>query len=219
MKHPLSGRAKALLAAGLLVRVATFASSASAWAAEQGEYRTVVTFVEGCSCSIPCTCDMSGVKHGCQGVGAVVFASGTYNGVNLAGAKIAYATAPGNWIRLYVEAKSPQQEEAAAEFGKATFKDYGKLEGVKKASVTLSGKAGRYTLSVDGGRIMELTTEPVLGADKKAPMAYSNVFQPLSPTVMQGKTVKGSYHDGEHSFTLGGTNAYFNGAAKSSGKV
>jgi len=219
MKRLTSGQVKTLWTAAMLVGVATLLPSAAAWPAETGEYHAVLTFVEGCSCSVPCTCDISGLKHGCQAVGVVAFSSGTYNGVDLTGAKIAYATAPGDWIRLYVEAKTPQQETAVTDFGKAAFKEYGKLEGVKKSSVSITGKAGRYTLSVDGGKIMDLTTEAVPGGDKKTPISYNNTMNPLSPTVMQGKTVKGSYHDGERSFTLEGSNAFFNSAAKSSGKV
>jgi hypothetical protein len=157
--------------------------------------------------------------HGCQGVGALILTSGSYNGVDLAGAKIAYATAPGNWIRFYVQAKDQRQEDALTEFAKARYREFGKVEAVKKASISVSGKDGRYTLAVDEGKIMQLTTEPFLGLDKKTPMTYSNVLNPVSPTVKQAKTIKGSFHDGDRSFTLEGSNAYFNPSAHGSGSV
>ena len=204
---------------GLLFAVAGLQSTVPAWAAEAAEYHAVGTFIDGCSCSVPCLCDLGGTPHGCQGAGVMAFTSGSYKGIDLTGAKVAYATAPGNWIRFYVDTKSPQQEEAVTALAKGVFHEFGKVEAVKKASVALTGKAGRYTLSVDGGKILELTTEPVLGGDKKTPLTHGNVFNPLSPTVMQGKTVKATFHDGDRSFTLGGSNAYFNASAKSSGKV
>ncbi len=219
MKHFIAHIGRVVWVMGLLLVITGLVGLRSAWAAEAAEYHTVGTFIDGCSCSIPCTCEMGGTPHGCQGVGVMAFTSGSYKGVDLAGAKVAYATAPGNWIRFYVDSKSPQQEEAVTALAKGVFHEFGKVEAVKKASVALTGKAGHYTLSVDGGKIIELTTEPVLGGDKKTPLTHGNIFNPLSPTVMQGKTVKASFHDGDRSFTLGGSNAYFNAAAKSSGKV
>lgn len=211
---------RAVWITGVLLAVAALQGVGSARAAEAAaEYQAVGTFIDGCSCSVPCMCDLGGTPHGCQGVGVMAFTSGTFKGVDLAGAKVAYATQPGSWVRFYVDSKSPKQEEAATALAKGVFKEFGKVESVKKASVALTGKAGHYTLSVDGGKILELTTEPVLGGDKKTPLTHGNVFNPLSPTVMQGKTVKATFHDGERSFTLGGSNAYFNPAAKSSGKV
>ncbi len=42
---------------------------------------------------------------------------------------------------------------------------------------------------------------------------------PISPTVLQGKTVKGSYHDDDRSLTLAGSNFFFNGNVRLSGKL
>ncbi len=219
MKNPVRTRAEFLSEVGLLMGMVAVLSMPQIWAAEKHEFNTTGLFVEGCSCSIPCVCEISHLTHGCQGVGALIFTSGSYNGVDLAGAKMAYATAPGNWIRFYVEAKDQHQEDALTEFAKSRYREFGKVEGVKKASINVTGKDGRYTLAVDGGNIMQLTTEPVLGLDKKTPMTYSNVLNPVSPTVKQAKTIKGSFHDGDRSFTLEGSNAYFNPSAHGSGSV
>jgi hypothetical protein len=219
MKKMVPVWAKYLSAMCLLLGLAAIVAMPQLWAAEGKEYNTTGLFVEGCSCHIPCTCEISGLTHGCQGVGALIISKGMFNGVDLSGAKLAYATAPGSWINFYLEAKDQQQEDALTEFAKGAFREFGKVESVKKASISVKGKGGRYMLSVDGGKVMELTTEPVLGVDKKTPISYSNVFNPVSPTVKQSKTVKGSYHDGDHSFELEGSNSYFNSSAHGAGNI
>jgi len=140
-------------------------------------------------------------------------------GTNLAGAKMAYATVPGDWVLVYVDAANPAQQEATSAFAKAVFGPFGKIEAVKPAKIDLSGTEGHYTLSVDNGNIMQLATEPVLGGDNRTPIAIHNIKDPLHPTVMQGKTITGTYHDGDHSFTLKDSNSYFNDHVKSKGKI
>ena len=140
-------------------------------------------------------------------------------GTNLAGAKLAYAAVPGEWVRVYVDAANPAQREAATALGRAIFGPFGKIEEVKPAKIELSGMEGRYTLSVDSGNIMQLTTEPVLGGDNRTPISIHNIHDPLHPTVMQGKTITGSFHDGDHSFTLKDSNSYFNDRVRSKGKI
>src|SRR5574337_629137 len=143
MKNQVRAGVKPLVAIALLFGLATFVSTAPAQGAEKNEFHAAGTFVEGCSCSIPCTCDVTGAKHGCQGVGAMVFTGGSYKGADLTGAKVAYATEPGNWIRFYVQAKNSRQEKALTQFAKTAFREFGKAESVKKASIDLAGKDGR----------------------------------------------------------------------------
>src|SRR5438034_507368 len=52
--------------------------------------------------------------------------------------------------------------EAAEALAKAAFSAYGKIEAVKNAKTDFLGKDGRYSLSVEGGKIVEMRTEPVL---------------------------------------------------------
>ena len=59
----------------------------------------------------------------------------------------------------------------------------------------------------------------VLGGDQRTPIVISNIHDPVHPTVMQGQTVSGTYHDGTRSFTLKGTNSYFTDRMKSKGKL
>jgi len=201
--------------------VMTPAVIGQAWGAgpEKASYRATVLFVEGCGCSIPCSCEMGEMKHGCQDVGGLAFSAGSYKGVSLAGAKLAYATSIGNWLRLYVQAKDAKQQEAVTDFARRSMAEFGKIEDVKAAKIEIAGTGGKYALTVDGGKILRLETEPVLGLDKKTAMSYHNTFNPLSPTVFQGRTVKGSYDDGGHSIKLSNSNSYFNPSASSSGAL
>lgn len=172
-------------------------------------FRVVGTYVEGCQCNAPCACAMIGLEMGCQGVGAMALTGGSFGGQNLAGAKIGYATKPGEWVRLYVDARNPKQRAAATAFAKSVFKDWGKLEEVKSVPVSITGRGGWYKVAVDGGNILQLTTKPVMGADKKRPIMHANVKDPLTSYFLQGKSVSGSFNDGGHSFKLKDTNSYF----------
>jgi hypothetical protein len=207
------------LAAVLVFAAARALPAAPKMGAAKQAYTASGVFVEGCSCSAPCPCELVDVKKGCEGVGAMTLTSGSYMGTDLAGTKIAYATGPGEWVRLYVDPKNPSQAKAAEAFAKAVYSAFGPIEAVKQAPIAISGKGGRYTLTVDGGKIMKLTTEPVLGGNKRTPIMISNTQDPLHPDVMQGKTVSGSYKDEKHSFELKGSNSYFTDRMKSSGKI
>ncbi len=217
MKIRESGRCHVALS--LLLALGVASAATKVFSQEKLEYRAVGTFMEGCSCSVACPCALTGsFQHGCQGVTALVLTAGNYKGVNLAGAKMAWAGLVGQWSHIYVDASDPQREAATA-FAKAMFALLGKIEAVKNASINLSGKGGRYTLSIDGGKTVQITTEPVLGGDKENPITHTNTLIPFSPTAKQARTIKGSFHDGDRSFTLEGSNSYFNDQMETSGKI
>ena len=176
-------------------------------------------YVEGCSCSRPCACQLTGLESGCQGVYGLALASGTYQGTSLAGVKIAYGLGAGKWLRVYLDVPKGNQREAAANFAKAYGKMFGPVEAVKDAKVAIDGKDGKYTLTVDGGKVLKLVTEPVLGGDGKRPLMYSNIHDPLHSTVMQGASVSCTFNDGGHSFELKDSNAYFNGKIDTKGEL
>lgn len=167
-------------------------------------------YVEGCSCSPPCACELVAVKMGCEGVGAFQIRTGSFAGKDISGVKFAYATAPGDWVTCYVDAPAGKMQ-AASDLCKAAFGAWGKYGGAKAAKISISGNAGKYTLAVDGGKVMKLTTSPVMGIDQKSPIMLSNINSVLHPTVMQGKVVACTFNDAGHSFELKGSNAYFNG--------
>src|SRR5438094_8023468 len=92
--------------------IAAALAAAQARAAQKLPFSVAGTYVESCSCAPPCACEMIDLEHGCQGVGAIAFTSGRYMNTDLAGAKIAYATLPGSWVRLYLDPRQPSQERA-----------------------------------------------------------------------------------------------------------
>ena len=96
---------------------------------------------------------------------------------------------------------------------------FGPMESARAAKISMTGSHGKYMGSVDGGKVMKISTTVVLGGDGKTPLTYSNIQDPVSPTIMQGKTVTGSYSDGGHTFALKGSNAYFNDHIHSTGKL
>jgi hypothetical protein len=202
-----------LLGAGLL------AGPRGVAAAQKQPFTATGTFVEGCSCSAPCPCELVGVAHGCLGGGAMALTGGSYQGKSLSGAKIAYAAQPGEWVRLYVDAPNPQQRAAAEAFGRAVYSAFGKIEAVKPAHIQLTGSGGHYTVSVDNGKIMQLATTPVIGGNGRTPIVIQNIHDAVNPTVMQGKTVSGTYKDGNRSFTLKDSNSYFNDRMRGKGKI
>ena len=207
---------KIRMAAGLLLGLSVLLGATHVFAQDKVEYRFTGSTIEGCSCGVTCSCPWMGLSKGCQAVNVIAMTGGTYKGVNLAGAKIAHGGLPGNRIYIYVDA-SEAQREAVTAFAKAYWASEGKLEGVRNVKIDISGDAGKYTVRIDGGKIAQLTTEPILGGDKKTPVTHTNTSDPWA--LKQARTVKGSFHDGNISFTLENTNSYFNEHIEKSGKM
>jgi len=191
--------------------------------AKKHDYAVEGQYVEACSCRAPCACELTGdVMKSCQGVGAVDISKGTYNGVDLSGAKIAYALGVGEWVDVYVDAKSPQQAEATKALARAALKDFGPIQAVKDAKIDLTRAGYAYTVKVDGGKTMAFTTEPVMGRDGKTPLAHENIpHNAFNSTLLQGKSVTCSYHgEGKKEFSVDkGRNAYFNDKMKFKGEI
>lgn len=203
-----------------LVRVAFLIMVSSAVVLAQGKkFNVHGTYVEGCSCKIPCACSLNGeMAPSCQLMGAMIISSGDYGDVDLTGARLAFA-AGNKWVRLYVQSTDPSKAKAAEELGRALLSPYGKIESVSNAEIDLSGKDGTYTLSVNGGKTVLLKTQPVLGADQKTAVTYTNYPDPLLRTIMQAKTLSGSYSDDMHHFTLENSNSFFNQDLSASGEI
>ena len=124
---------------------------------------------------------------------------------------------PGSWVRIYVDAENDKQKDAATEFPKYIYSAFGKIESASIAKIEFTGENGNYTVKVDGGKILQLATEPVLGGDNKTPVTHTNTKSKLNSVFMQGKTVSGGFSDGERKFELKGGNSYFNDRMKSKG--
>lgn len=176
-------------------------------------------YLEGCSCAAPCTCEMSGPEKGCEGVGAFSLTGGEYMGAKMAGAKFAYALGAGKWVAIYVQAASAEQRPALVALAKAGLAAFGPVVEVRDAAIVITGDSGAYTMSVDAGKVMTIKTQPMTGGDGKSPLMYSNIFDALHPSVMGGKTVSCSFHDGKRRFELADSNAFFNSALDSSGNL
>jgi len=188
-------------------------------AKDKTAFSVVGLFVEGCSCTLPCPCELVGLEKGCAGAGAMSLTGGEFNGVSLAGAKIAYASVPGEWVNLYVEASKPELRDAAMAFAKANYSAWGKIEVTREAKISIQGEGGQYTVKVDDGKVLELKTEPVIGGDGKSPITISNTKSVLNPVFRQARTLSGKYKEGNRSFTLKDSNSYFNDKMSSAGTI
>jgi hypothetical protein len=183
-------------------------------------YKVEGFYLEGCACDLPCPCELTGLKHGCQGVGGVrLRGDSSYDGVSLAGCKIAYAGMPGKWVRLYIDAKSDAQAAAARGLAKAAFKSWGDIESVRDVKIEMGHKDGKYHLKVDGGTVIDLSSEPVLGGDGKNPLSYSNTRNLFSRTFRQARTLNCTFKDGNREFKLKDSNSYFNESMRNEGKL
>ena len=182
------------------------------------EYRVVGKAFDGCACHVPCPCAFAGsFKEGCNNIAVIALSSGMYKTADLSGAKVAQAGLAGSWVHIYIDASDPQREAATA-FAKAVFAPYGKVEAIKNTKIDVSGNSGGYKLSIDAGKVAEMITEPMLGADGKTPITLTNVAALFGPTVTQAKTVKCVFHDGDRSFRFEDSNCMFKDPLDTSGK-
>lgn len=202
-----------------MILISALAVCAVSLGPAKGELDYEGMYVEGCSCAAPCPCELTGVEMGCEGVGGFSVTRGTYNGQSISGVRFAYAVAPGSWVTCYVDAPAGAKRNAATALVTDAFKSWGEMGPVKYAAISIAGANGRYALKVNGGATMSLTTEPVLGGNKKSAIEYHNINSVLHPIVMQAKVVHCSYKDGEHSFELKDSNAYFNANIKAKGNL
>ena len=211
-----AGASGVLAAAALLLAMAAAAQDAGP---PKEAFTVRGLFVEGCSCPAPCPCQLVGFRHGCQGVGALRLTAGRFRGVSLAGVEIAYATLPSVWTRLYVDAPTVPQREAAMELARRVYAPFGEIEAVTPARIEIAGVRGSYRLTVDNGRVMTLETEAVIGGDGKTAVGHTNVKDALNSTLYQAKTIRGSFADGERKFELQGSNSFFNDQMNKRGEL
>ena len=189
-------------------------------AAAEADFGVEGMFVDVCSCRPPCPCELTEVAAGCRGVGAHHISRGTYAGDELVGVTIAHAKVVGPWVNLYIDAADEVQRAAAEKFARAAFAKFGPIQEVKAAEIEVSGADGRYTVTVDGGKIMRLETAPLLGGDGVTPIGYTNIKNAVNPAVFQGTCVSATYSDGDKRVTVEkGRNSHFHPKLKSRGKI
>jgi len=178
--------------------------------AQQKPFELHGTYLEGCSCKMVCSCDLYGAMvPGCTVMGALIINSGHFGDSDLSGTNIAFAIGD-KWVRIYIQADNPNHLKTAEEFGRAAFGAYGNVELVSAAKVELSKDNGKLTLKVEDGKAIRLSVQPVLGANQKTAVTYTNYPDPLFHTIMQGKVISGEYSDNIHHFTLEDSNSFFN---------
>jgi hypothetical protein len=201
----------------VIVAATLVAISVPASGAKKHKFSITGSYVEGCSCGAPCKCELTGVEMGCEGVGAFSFTGGSFDGRSVAGTRAAYATKPGDWVVIYIDAPNASKRAAAEGLMRAALAGFGKIESVKSGKVKLWHTGNKDYATVDGGKVMDLKSEAVLGGDNKTPLVYSNIHDSLHPTIMQGKTISCTYSDGSHKIELKDSNAYFHHKIVSSG--
>ena len=208
------------LVGALAVQAEQERQNAPAPAAATADFSVEGMFVDCCSCMPPCPCELTEVAMGCMGVGAHQISSGKYAGDDLVGVKIAHAKVVGEWVNLYIDARDEKQRAAAEKFGRAAFAKFGPIKEVKAARIEVFGADGKYTVTVDGGKIMKFQTQPLLGGDGKTPLGYTNIRNAVNPTVYQGTCISATYSDADKKVTVEkGRNSHFNPKLKSSGKI
>src|SRR5690349_16622823 len=109
MQMPILRLSVALATAGI-------ALVASGTGARKHHFSVNGAYLEGCSCGAPCKCELTGIEMGCQGVGAFTFTGGSYDGRSLAGVRTAYATKPGEWVMIYVDAPNTAKRATGEQF-------------------------------------------------------------------------------------------------------
>jgi hypothetical protein len=77
--------AKIILLAAIAFLTCAHFSPMQAQGQKKQAWNAKGTMVEGCSCSIPCACEIFGLEMGCSGVGAMELTGGEFKGVSLAG--------------------------------------------------------------------------------------------------------------------------------------
>jgi hypothetical protein len=186
------------------------------------EYSLEGQYVESCSCRVPCSCEMTGPMKGCLGVGAYDIKKGSYNGVDISGAKFAYASGVTEWVDLYIDAKDEKQREAVKGMASGFLKNFGTIQDVKPAKVDIKRDGYAFDVNVDNGKVMAFKTEPVMGGDGKTPVTHTNIGDPFNSTMLQGKGVSTKYTAAKDSksFTIDkGRNSYCNDKMKASGQI
>jgi hypothetical protein len=180
-------------------------------------------YSETCSCRPPCPCELTGANMGCEGVAAYELKKATYDGKDISGTKVAYAlnlAEKEGWVHVYVDQKDAKKHDEAVAFAKAAFASFGPITLTKDAEIKIEEKESKYTVSVDGGKVMKFETKPMMGGDGSTPMSHTNTHDKLNPTFYQGTAVSGEYNGGGKSFKLSeGRNCYFNNHMKSKGEV
>ncbi len=181
-------------------------------------YTYNAVFMEGCSCHDVCISEITGKDAGCHGMGAISFKKGSFDGVDTSGAKVAFVWDSDKWVRVYVDADSEAKRKAVVDFMKIMLDGWGTYEGASPAKIDVTNNAHEMSFTINGGSTGAMSVKPILGGDGKTGVAYDNLKSPMHSKLWQGETVNATFSD-VHSFTLQGTNAYYNLACTMKGQI
>jgi hypothetical protein len=176
----------------------------TAFGAEKKLFQVEGEFMAAGTCATPGNCSNGGVEKGCHVVGAMRITSGEYQGSDLAGVKIPYATAAGVWTRGSVQVAKESQRAAAELFARRSLAHFGRVEFVQPARAAISGRDGSCKVAVN---------------NKRTPVVHPNPGDPLNRTPYQPETPSGSLSDAGQSFELKASASYFNDRHGEAGKI
>lgn len=192
---------------GLLIPLLTWPSHASD---QKTELVLSGVFVEACSCAGTCAFETTGGAPGCRNLGGYRIDRGSYGGRDLAGVDIAWAAAPNDRLFVYIDAPDAARQKTGESLARKLFAEgFGKLQAIKAAPIELTGAAGSYRLSVNGGKTLALRTQGVRGGDGRTLVKIDNVFGEPYDALYQGKAVKAMFQEGADTFDLNGSCAFF----------
>jgi hypothetical protein len=184
--------------------------SAARAAEESPRWSASGLYVEACTCGVPCGCVVKGeASHGCQGLNIFRFDSGRWGDVPLSGVRVAVGHQPGGWgIYYFAPGTTEAQQKAVQKILEPRDRAFGlTIEAVKTAPIEITGEDGNFQVRV--GEVGRITTQPVLGLDKKQPIGYRNLPDPFVRDSFQGRSVSGTFKDAGHEFEMNGTNAFW----------
>jgi len=185
-------------------------------------YEVVGVYTETCACRAPCACELTGdVPAHCAGGGAIQITKGSYGGADMSGVSIGYATKPGAWVRLYIQAPDAARRATAELFARAVYGGFGKIESVADAKISIMGGNGNYHVTVDGGATADYTIAQVLGGDGASAVAHGNTHNAFTSTFLQAKADgKAVFHAGSEVIEVeSGRNGYFNDKMNKRGEI
>jgi hypothetical protein len=165
-------------------------------------------FLEGCSCKDVCVTEITGKDAGCHGMGAIDFKKGKFDGADFSGTRVAFAWDSAKWVRIYVDAPD-EKRKALTDFMTTMLADWGSLEGVTPAKITVSKASGHLGFSVNDGTVLSMDLKPVLGADGINGVEHTNLASPFHRSLTQAVTTNAALSDA-HPFVLQDTNAFYN---------
>jgi hypothetical protein len=162
------------------------------------EWRIVGTYLETCNCDPGCGCNFRGVpsspEGNCEAFLAHAIERGSYDGLDLSGAKVAWALwwpgaihDKGGHGHAYVDCETDEQFDALSRIWRGE-EGYGLFEifnstltepsAVDRATVamTIDGKRSRYSVEGVGESILTPLTNPVTGEENKVRIVKDSGF-------------------------------------------